>query len=143
VILLKLQFPIVATCVRGLQSISQCWRMVASFPLVASKDALHPRNLRLLRRRRITSTQRTSVGKHAGDPEKKANVDGSSCYAKCVQGLTLTEAHERRKERPQTPPKPEDGQERGGGGGPPTRSNPRNLRRKSVEGWQPSGLRNL
>ena len=47
------------------------WGMVASFSLVASKDALHPRNLRLLRRRRITSTQRTSVGKHAGDPEKR------------------------------------------------------------------------
>ena len=72
--------------------------MAASFPLVASKDTLHPRNLRLLKRRRISFTQGASVRMHAEDPEKRLNVDDSSCHAKCVQGLTLTEAHKQRKE---------------------------------------------
>ena len=46
--------------------------MAASFSLVASKDVLHPRNLRANAMRRIL---------------RKTNVDDSFCRAKCMQGL--------------------------------------------------------
>jgi hypothetical protein len=68
--------------------------MTASFPLVASKDTLLPRNLRLLRRRRISFT----LG--------ETDVDDSSRRAKCVQGLTSAEARKRGKEGPPTLPGP-------------------------------------
>jgi hypothetical protein len=117
--------------------------MVASFPLVASKDALYPRNLRLPkrrrisftskrrrisftpRRRRISFTQGASVGIRAEDPEERTEVDDSFCHAKCAQELTSAEAHKQRKAEPPTLPSPgmaEDAAE------------VRNLRRVQAEG---------
>ena len=83
-----------------------CWGMAASFPLVTSKDALHPRNLRFLRRRRISSAQRTSVVNHAEDPGKRLTLMIRLVVLSVCRKKQSAEAHKQRKVEPPILPSP-------------------------------------
>ena len=80
--------------------------MAASFPLVTSKDALHPRNLRSLGRRRISSAQRTSVGEHAEDPGKRLTLMTRLVMLSVCRNKQSAKALKRRKVEPPILPSP-------------------------------------
>jgi len=75
-------------------------------PLVTSKDALHPRNLRFLRHRRITSTQRTSVVKHAEDPGKRLILMTRLVGLSVCRDKQSAVAHKKTKVEPPILPSP-------------------------------------
>ena len=95
--------------------------MAASFPLVSSKDILHPKNLR-----------RGSVEGYPPPEEppceytrrflRRANIDNSSCHTKCTHGLgRWRRPASEEREKPPIPPKSKDGERRGWVEEPPDR----------------------